>query len=248
MRGRRFIIIIALLGLVTGCAALTAAAGQRRSMLMETGETRRSIEQAMSRLLPATAESARDPSLLAGGERLSSERYVAALWVVDRAGEIVLHKRGPGKQGENVRSRGDMPRLFEAVEAGEVPLPLRLELLAVGAMRSEGDHNDVFRHAARAVTNLSGELTGVVALAYDVNPGVGGTSRMAVVVPVLISLAGFAAYWFGVPLWVYLDAGDRAAPRAVPVLWALFVLATNVVGLAAYVLAVRTLTPSPHRT
>jgi hypothetical protein len=113
-------------------------------------------------------------------------------------------------------------------------------LLAVGARRREGDHNDVFRHLVRAVPDAAGNTAALVVLAYDVNPWVGQPSAGYIAV-LLTGLAGFLVYWLALPVWVYLDARARAEAAA---LWGVFVLFTNLVGLIAYLIVIHRAAPA----
>jgi len=219
-----------LLAVVTGIVI-----NSRRSQgLVDTGETRASVQFSLSRLLPKAVESARDPGLISAAGRLTKEPYVVSVWVVDRSGEIVFRAGGPGRQGDKIQdlAREDMAPALEALGPEVLTESQKIRLLAVGAMRREGEHNDVFRHLVRALPDSAGNIAALVALAYDVNPWQPGAGYIA---GLLTGLAGFLVYWLALPLWVYLDARARAEAAA---LWGIFVLFTNLVGLLAYLIVI----------
>lgn len=238
MNGRRkWIVAVSVAGIVMASLAMALTFQRRSEILMDTGATRKTVEASYQRLTPVTAQSARDEKLLAAARRLSQGPYVASVWVVDQSGQITLHEGGPGKVGDNVKTlaaRVEMDRVIDSLGKGTLSKNERLQLLTVAAIRSEGEHNDVFRHRAHVIRDTGGRPVALVAFAYDVNPGV-SDSGLGVIIPTLIVLLGFALYWLGLPLWVWLDARDRGE---VAVFWGIFVLLTNLVGLLAYLIAV----------
>lgn len=225
-------------------AVITGAvtASRRSQGLVDTGETRASVQSSLDRLLPKAVESARDLGLMSAAERLTKQPYVASLWVVDRDGEIVFRAGGPGRQGDKIQdlARQDMAHALEALGPEALTESQKIRLLAVGAIRREGDHNDVFRHLVQALPDSAGNTAALVVLAYDVNPSVGQPSA-GYIAGLLTGLAGFLVYWLGLPVWVYLDARARAEAAA---LWGLFVLFTNLVGLLAYLIVIHRAAPA----
>lgn len=237
MRHRRqWIVALSVSGLLVAVAALAAMIPVRHRMLADTGETRASAMGSLDRLLPDSAGSAQDAALLSAAGSLGAEPYVANVWLVDAAGSITYHSGGPGSVGRNVAelARPDAGgRIVDGLPAGTLDETTRLLILTMGAMRREGDHNDVFRHAVRPVPGPSGDLVAIVGITYDVNPAVsgpGGWWRFGI----LIALAGLGVYWLGLPLWTYLDARARGESS---LLWASVVLITNLVGLLTYLIA-----------
>jgi len=235
---RKWIVAVSVAGIVMASLAIALTFQQRSEILVDTGETRRKVETSYQKLMPATARSARDEKLVVAARRFSQERYVASLWVIDRSGQIAFHEGGPGKVGDNVKTlaaRVDMDRMLDSLSKGALSKDEQLQLLAVAAIRSEGEHNDVYRHLVHPVLNKTGEQVALVAFAYDVSPGISGPFTAFDIIPTLIVFLGFALYWFGLPLWVWLDARDKGE---VAVFWGFFVLLTNLVGLLAYLIAV----------
>lgn len=237
MRNRKnWILVMAIAGIIIATASIALLTQQRSKILVDTGETRASVASSLDRLLLPAAELTQDQRLLTAAKKLNEESYVASVWLVDKKGKIFFHERGPGKRGDNVKdfAQGDMAKVLEALEPGTLSESQKLQLLTVGAIRSEGEHNDVFRHLVRPVSDKNGNLVALVALAYDVSPDV-GSADASLLILTLIPLVGFIVYWLGLPLWVYLDARARGETAA---LWAVFVLLTNLVGLLAYLIVI----------
>jgi hypothetical protein len=232
---RQWIVVVAVAGLAVSVVMIALGIPARSRMLAETGETQRSVQSSMNAVIPARASSATDPTLLSGAEALKQEKYVAWVWVTDPSGEIVFHSGGPGSSGENVENlaRRDASLLLESLPKGILDPTQRLLLMTARALRSEGEHNDVLRHAVRPVFDQSGKLAAVVGIAYDVNPAI-SSPGLWWNASILVALGGLAVYWLGLPAWVYLDARSQ---RDVAVLWGAFVLITNLVGLMAYLIA-----------
>ncbi len=235
---RNWIAAVAAAGVAWSVASGIVLTLRRSRILVDTGVTRISVEEALGRWLPKSVETASDARLLKAAAEVDKSAYVAATWVVGPGGEIVFQHGGPGKAGDRVQdlARDDMAPAIDALAAGTLSEPQRLQLLAVAAMRREGEHNDVFRHLVRVVPNRAGALAALVVLAYDVSPALGAAPDAAYLALLFSALAGFGAYWLGLPLWVALDARSRGDAA---LLWGLFVFFTNLVGLLAYLLVLR---------
>jgi hypothetical protein len=234
---RNWIAVAAAAGILISAVTGTLLTQRRSRMLVDTGVTRAAVENSWRSLLPKTVESARDPRLIAAVRELEKALYVVSVWVVAPDGVIVYQKGGPGQLGDKVQdlAKDDMAPAIAALGLGAFSETQRLQLLAVAAMRREGEHNDVFRHIVRVVANPAGGLAAVVVLAYDVSPWVGAPPGLPYLTLLFSGLAGFAVYWLGLPLWVALDARVRGEAAA---LWAVFVLFTNLVGLVAYLIVI----------
>ena len=234
---KKWILVISVVGIIAAISVIIFSGLNRSRMLVDTGETRLSVTSSMNQILPQTAKSAEDQSLINAANELEDEPYISSVWVVDRNGKIVLHVKGPGKQGENVKdiNRGEMTRVLEAIEEGTFSDLQKLQLFTVGAIRSEGEHNDVFRHLVHQINNQDGNVVALIALAYDVNPYVSEPGITAIILTLVIPL-GIIAYWLGLSLWVFFDS--RARGESAP-LWGFFVLITNLVGLIAYLISTR---------
>ena len=234
---KKWILVISVVGIIAAISVIIFSGLNRSRMLVDTGETRLSVTSSMNQILPQTAKSAEDQSLINAANELEDEPYISSVWVVDRNGKIVLHVKGPGKQGENVKdiNRGEMARVLEAIEEGTFSDLQKLQLFTVGAIRSEGEHNDVFRHLVHQINNQDGNVVALIALAYDVNPYVSEPGITATILTLVIPL-GIIAYWLGLSLWVFFDSRARGESA---LLWGFFVLITNLVGLIAYLISTR---------
>lgn len=237
MNAKKILVSAALGGLLLAILALLYpiyTMQQLRSPANASPETRLAVEASLARLLPAGAASAQDPVLQAAVKALRAERYVSAAWVVDESGVIVVHEGGPGRAGDAVSQVGrDMMVTLDGLPAKTIDRVQTLQLAALGAIRSEGEHNDVFRHLVQPLFKADGSLGALVVVAYDINPQM-SSPNAAYIALLLLSLAGLAVYWLALPVWVYLDARQQGEPSG---LWVLFVLATNLVGLLAYLIS-----------
>ncbi|MCL4560348.1 MAG: hypothetical protein M1281_07020 [Chloroflexi bacterium] len=242
---KKWLPFIALIGISTLILTLALAFTQRSTTLVDDGVTRQSVEASLQRLLPGPYTSLQDPGLLSALGELDKEPYVAAVWLVDPAGVILFHTSGPGKVGDTIQTlaAGDMAPSLAALPVQALSQEQEFQLLAVGAIRSEGEHNDVFRQRVYPLTNAQEQTIGLVVLDYDISPQVASPGA-AWIILLLGALIGLAVYWLSLPLWVALDARERGES---PALWGLFVLATNLIGLLAYLLSVSRKPPSPSQ-
>lgn len=233
---RRWVAIASVVGIVVVVVTIVLSYWQRREVITDTGDTRRAVENSLEQVVPKTVESASSQHLISAARDLKNERYIASVWIVNEKGKIIYKWRGPGRRGQNVRTlaRGDMNRVLQTLQPHTISTSQQLELLTAAAIRSEGEHNDVFRHLVRPVPNNKGENIAFIALAYDVSPKVGNPGFLNIALTLVVML-GFAVYWLGLSLWVYLDARARGEVAA---LWGLLVLLTNLVGLLAYLIAI----------
>src|SRR4030043_1705675 len=110
---KKWILVISVVGIIAAVSVIIFSGLNRSRMLVDTGETHLSVTSSMNQILPQTAKSAEDQSLINAANELEDEPYISSVWVVDRNGKIVLHVKGPGKQGENVKdiNRGEMARV-----------------------------------------------------------------------------------------------------------------------------------------
>lgn len=232
----RPLLVTAMAALAVATIALVAAGFQLRGMPEESGETRASVEASLTRWLPSTADSARDPRLLAAADRVARQRFVSRLWVVDPEGVIVLRRNGPGKEGGRVQDLAGVVigHLIRSLNDAKVSDLQRLQLQAAAAIQRDGDHNDVFRPMVRVVGKPGDPgAAALVTLSYDLSPD---SPSPVFEVTLLTALAGFFIYWLGLAGWVFLDARARGEHA---ILWGLLTIVTNLVGAIAYVLAVR---------
>jgi hypothetical protein len=201
-----------------------------------------SVRASLQNKLPASVASAEDPNLAASVQSLSAEPYIAWVWLVDADGKLIFHEGGPGKVGDSLRDfdeHNDAVQYVNSLPAGSLSDDQAFQLLAIGAMRTEGEHNDVFRQMVYPIRDAQNQTQAMVVVAYDANPSIGAPGT-AYVLGILGWLAAMALFWLCLPLWVYFDARSRGESA---VLWGLFVLVTNQVWLLAYLIGV----PRPAR-
>jgi hypothetical protein len=200
----------------------------------ELSITHDAVEKSLATLLPSAVESAADPSLPEAAGRLAKEKYIAWVWIADGDGKIVIAQGGPAQKGDTLEQlNSNESDLVDSVEPGLLTDQAEMELRLAVAIRREGEHNDVFRHAVRSIKGPDGEVVAYAAIAYDASPRVSAPPGLLDQAMLGLVIAGFAIYWFGLPLWVALDARTRKEPSA---LWVMFVLLTNLAGLMAYLL------------
>ena len=238
----RYVLVASVVSLLISTVVLIAASSRRDTWLRETGQTRRAVEESAARLLPAMAESAADPRLMAGASQLAQQAYVTRLWLVDPSGRILLNRNSPGREGESVQDLApdDFAAVLRGVPNAAFTHSQRTQLLAMAAQRRDGDHNDVFKPMLRVVRTPAGSDAAFVALCYMVNSESSGFTPL-----VLSAATGLVLYWIGLVGWVFLDA---RAQRENATLWALLVFFTNLVGALAYLLATRSLTRTHQRS
>lgn len=238
-----WILYLALGGLALAVAILVLYNGRRQAVITETGETRRAVETTLAELLPAQVASAADPALLAAAQAAADRPYVAWVWVAGLDGVLTYHNGGPGQVGSSlaeIASRGDGPNLVAALPDNQFSPAQKLQVLAVAALRTEGEHNDVFRPLLRVIPGQDGQPGALVVVAYDASASLSAADPFAIV-SILLLLAALGTYWMGLPVWVLLDARARGEPAA---LWGLFILFSNLAGLLAYlIIAARKVRP-----
>lgn len=216
-------------------AAATAAIWWplRRDMLIDTGETRPVVEAALDRIIDRKPGSIDEPELLESIRKLSKTAHIASVWLFSEDGSIVysssmVPRGGAAAEQATVETR----RVLESIPGDALTTSQRTLLLAASAIRSEGEHNDVYRHMVREIRSAGGVLLGMIGAAYDVNPAVGGPGPRWMI-SILAWLVFMGVYWLSLPLYVWLDARERGEKAG---MWAVFVLIGNMVALLAYLL------------
>ena len=206
-----------------------------RRVSFDSGETRRTVDAAVAELQAMRPSSLDDPPFQQALEKLRRARYVAAVWLIHPDGQIAFSNTRFADRGrvEEWATEETHRVLSEMPEGFLTPLQ-RTALLAASAIQSEGEHNDVFRQMVRPLRASDDTELGIVALSYDVNPGLGGFPGIGYAVAVLVIPVGLMVYWLALVGWVFLDAKVRGERAWV---WAMFVLLGNLVALFAYLLA-----------
>ena len=236
--------IVAIVGAVVAVLCLGVQSASRRSVLVDTGETRSVVEASgLAPLLALHPSSIDDPAFRAAVAHLQEMPYIAYVWLFAPDGTIIQGNLAVSKGGTaQGMATDETRRVLEALPDGMLSADQRLAFLAASAMQSEGEHNDVFRHLLREIRGPDGQLVGLVGLTYAVNPGIGAPPDVLSVLSLVGLLLGMGVYWLALPAWVWLDARTRGERAWV---WAVFVLLGNLVALIAYILARAPRSPAP---
>lgn len=223
--------------------------GHEQAFLVDTGETRPSVLAALSRLEAQHPASIDDADFRRSVDSLledtAEESQVATVWLFEPNGQIIesigstsgCPHVGGGYVAEDWASI-DVRGVLDTLPGELLSQEQRTMLLMASCIRSEGTHNDIYRHLLVPIRAADGSTVALVGVNYTVTSGAhdrfaGGVFGFILVG--LLGLGGFALYWLSLPLWVFLDArarGERAAW-----IWAAFVFLGNVVALIAYLLA-----------
>lgn len=208
----------------------------RQPLVTDSGKTRSVAEAALAELQTLHPASLDDPSFRSAVEQAVHEPHVVTVWLIAPDGRFVYAvgctaaSTPSGGLAEELAGRETLDVLStlpnEALSAEQ-----RTMLLSSSAIRREGGHNDLFRHALRPVHDSDGRLVALVGVAYEASAANVGAVYIIVA---LVGLAGLGLYWLSLPLWVLLDAREYGDYEYV---WALFVLIGNLVALIAYLLA-----------
>ena len=235
MRNRLYKILpwTALIGALIVVAVIIFSSGQRSEMLLDNGETTLTVNVALDRIGNMTFSSSEDETLMEAVVDLNDGPYIATTWLFDAQGKL-LYSAGSTAFQYDVWNRGspDFKRILSSVPENTLTGDQSLLLSAASAIQAEGEHNDVYLHQVRAVYNGSGDLVGVVGIAYDISTSLGATNA-GWIASMLLGLFGFGLYWLSLPGWVWLDAGRSGEPVWI---WTIFVLLGNFVALIAYLL------------
>ena len=208
----------------------------RRTLLADTGETRRVVETTtLAQLLALQPSSLEDASFRDAVDQAQDAPYVAVVWLFAPDGRIVEGNRVFAGRTTQESATDEMRRVLGILPQEALTSEQHQALLAASVMQAEGEHNDVYRHLLREVHGPDDELVGWIGITFDVNPSVGAPGA-AYISFILILLLALGAYWLSLPVWVWLDARARGERAWV---WAVFVLLGNLVALIAYILARR---------
>jgi len=227
---KRGLPIIAVTGAVVTLITLILLNWQRQSSLVDTGETRSSVEATLRRLQALRPTSLDDAGFRRALVEVNQAPYVADLWIFTPDGSITYGGRGTAKE----RATAEIRRVLASIPETLLTKEQEGWLLAASAIGAEGEHNDVFNHLLRPIARPDGEVIGMVGVAYDVSPWVSRRPGAGWIIGLLLGLAGLGIYWLALPLWVFLDASERGE-RAWA--WAIFVFIGNFIALIAYILS-----------
>ena len=210
------------------------AAFQRTDTRLESQVTYLAAEDALREVHSLQADEISDPRFPVLLDKLLTRPYIATLWLVSTDGEIFYTTGSTARQGSvQEQMTPEMKRVLEMLPEDALEKEQKLMLMTASAVQAEGEHNDVYRHIVREVYSPSGELLGLAAAAYDVNPQNSEISLFYKITLLVLPLV-FLLYWCSLPVWVWLDAGMRGEKKW---FWAVFVLLGNLAALLAYLLA-----------
>jgi len=224
-------------------------AGHQQAFLVDTGETRPAVLAALKKLQAQHPTSIDDAdfrrSVKALAKDTPEESQVATVWLFEPNGQIIesigstsgCPHVGGGYVAEDWASI-DVRGVLDTLPGELLSQEQRTMLLMASCIRSEGTHNDIYRHLLVPIRAADGSTVALVGVNYTVTSGAHDRATggdLGLIVGGLLGVGGFALYWLSLPLWVFLDArarGERAAW-----IWAAFVFLGNLVALIAYLLA-----------
>jgi len=234
-RLKRRLPAVAAISVLAALAGFLIANQTHRQMLVDSGETRRTVVAAVAELQTIRPNSLDDPLFRQGLEKLHSSQYVAGVWLIRSDGQIAFSSAKCADRGRVEEwATKETHRVLSEMPEGFLTPQQRIALLAASAIQSEGEHNDVLRQMVRPLSGGDGTELGFVGVSYDANPALGSFPSFGYAVAVLVMPIGFAIYWLALVGWVFLDAKARGERAWV---WAMFVLLGNLVALFAYILS-----------
>lgn len=206
----------------------------RVSLLVESPETRAAAEETLNQITANKPQTLDDTAFMNVLKQADEMPYIAQVWLFAPDGKIIYSKGTPldAESATQLATR-QVKGALAALPVGELTQEQQMLLLVGSAIQAEGEHNDVFRYMVRPLTTLENKVIGYVGITYDVNEGISARPNIWQIVSMVGLLLCLVIYWVGLPLWTYLDAKERRERAPV---WALFVLAGNLVALIAYLL------------
>ena len=163
---------------------------------------------------------------------------ISTKWLVSAKGEIV-YANGVMAQSTPLNSTiynlvdAQNRGLIDAVEWNTDSLQKRT-LYVAAAIRSEGEHNDIYGHLVIPLKTSSNVFAGFVGVAYSLDESKAPVGYYYLIIIALIVC--FLLYWLLLPLWVYFDCRERNNKS---ILWTVFVLLGNLPALLAYLISDR---------
>ena len=228
---------IALVAAISMLVLFAVNSGKRERMLVDTGETRQSVQGSINSFSQVVSQSTGEQSLLEAARTFSTQPYVSQTWLLDADGNTLFLKGIPLDKTElklDDRVTLDTRRVIAALPDQSLNQNQEMMIKIASAIQAEGEHGDVFRYAVVPVYDNNQQATVYLAVAYEINPTASASSTDVVYMVSLFALfVSVLVYWLALPLWTWLDARQRGERDWV---WALYVLLGNLVALIAYIL------------
>lgn len=225
---------VAVASALVALACLIALSSERQALIVDTGETRRSVETTLAPILVSQPPAVDDAAFREAISRLRDAPYVAIMWLFSPDGRVLEGSRAFSQKTVGASATDETQRILAALPDDALSAGQRTVLLAASVMQAEGEHNDVYRHLLREVHGPDGGTVAYVGVTYDVSPVIGASPGIAWILSLASLVVGMGTFWLSLPLWVWLDARARGERAWV---WAAFVLIGNLVALMAYILA-----------
>ncbi|MFC1763260.1 hypothetical protein ACFL6U_14425 [Planctomycetota bacterium] len=233
-RLKRRLPVTAAISIVIAIVGFIVVSRTIHSVSLDTGETRRIVEAAVSELQALRPGSLDDLSFRQAVESFRHTRYVGRVWLIYPDGQIAIsNTQSAHDERVDEWATEETHRILSEMPEGFLTPLQRTALLAASAIQREGEHNDVFRHMVRLIRTGDETDLGIIAVSYDANPELGSFPGIGYAVALFVIPLGLAVYWLALVGWIFFDAkahGERAW------VWALFVLLGNLVALFAYLL------------
>jgi len=235
---RRRLPMVAVIAGVAAVILFVFVMNLQKSKLRESEAFVQSVEKTLASLQALHPASIEDATFRDAVKQTLKAPHIVSVWLFTPDGRIVFSEgcmAASTASSDRVQELAteDTHRELDALPGGPHFEEYRMIMMAVSAMRREGEHNDIFRHFVRIIQGPNGSRIALVGVAYEVNDiarGLGWRWPAGI----LGFLLAVVVYWLALPLWVFLDARDR---RDRALAWGIFVLIGNLVALLAYLLA-----------
>jgi hypothetical protein len=231
---------IAIVALTVAIVSFLVVERQLKKSRAESGETRRSVNAAVSELQLMHPNSVDDPGFRQALDKLGRSQYVNGTVLIRPDGHIAFSTMRFLDTNGSVQDLAldETRRVLAEMPEGFLSEQQRIALLAASTIQREGEHNDIFRQMIRPLQNSNKVDIGFIGVSYAASPDEASFPGIGYVITLFLIPVGLLVYWLALPWWVFLDAkanGERAW------VWALFVLLGNLAALFAYLLARRPL-------
>jgi len=206
---------------------------KRSSFLTPDPQQKQRAQSTLNTLAESANANLEDPAFTEKLNQALSNGTAASLWVFDQNGILVYAQGSTAKAAKNFPV-DDLPvqKLLSSLP-DEALTPQQKQLLISAALiQVEGEHNDIYNHLVTPLYDASGEMTGILGMAYSINQNTGGVP-LSWKLSIVAGLFSFGIYWISLPLWVFFDARSRNEKAWI---WGCFTLLGNLIALMAYLL------------